>query len=759
VSVTNDQLTLDEARSALRRGHVASARERCEAILRRNSTDAAAWNLLGLAQQQSGQAGEGLDALAKAASLEPQNAKYQHDFGNALLDAGRIDRAITAYRRALRLDQTLAKVHNDLGTAYFQKQWYEQAEACFRQAIQRDPAHGVAHANLGAALRALGRLKEGRKAYQRALLLKVRAALPRVLRWRVDTQPAPALDAHEDKRKALEDVAALVAQRKLAEARKLALQSEQRFPQDPEVLFALAKVLAECFEFGAALKRVAAAIESDGSRIEYYMAQARLLCRLGDRAGAANAAERALRLAPGSAQAHATLAVVYHTWREELAEQAARRAVALEPTLALAQSTLAVTLWASGRLGEAERHAREAVRLEPHDPNAQINLANILNEAGRIEEASIFHRQVAAQDPADPEICLNLGTLALDCNADLAAARHWYAKAQSHGENPHATLSQGVADLLEAQFASGWPKFEARKVLEAKSRHDQFAAFAPWNGQPVRSGRVLVYGEQGLGDEILFASMAQDVMRHVPRVTLLCDPRLHRLFARSFAAIEVVPAARDVVPELTKQADAAVAAGSLGMFFRPEPRAFPEHRGYLVPDEARVREWRNRLDSLSPATFKVGLSWLGGVLKTGRNRRSLSPAELRPLLATPGVAYISLQHGDVTDEVTKLSSMSRTRFHVFPDVTADIDNLAALIAALDLVISVCNTNVHVAGALGKEVWVVAPLVPLWMYGLKDSRMPWYPSARIFRQGDDRRWDVVVQAVTRALDEKLRGRSA
>jgi Flp pilus assembly protein TadD len=753
--VTDEQRALDQARSALRRGNAAAARERCETILRRNASDAAVWNLLGLARQKSGQVDGGLEALAKAASLESYNAKYQHDFGNALLDAGKIDRAITAYRRALRIDETLARVHNDLGTAYFQKDWYEQAEACFRKAIELDPTHGVAHANLGAALRARGRLQEGRKAYQRALLMKVRAALPAILRWQVNL-PAGRLP---EARKSVAEIAALLAQRKLNEARHLALQAEKRFPQDPEVLFAVAKALTERFEFDAALKRVTAAIERDSSRLEFHLAQARLLCRLGNRPAAVDAAERALRLAPDSATAHATLAVVYHGWREELAEQAARRAVELDATLALAQSTLAVTLWSSERLGEAEQHAREALRLEPDEPNHRINLANILNEAGRVEDASVLYRQVAAQNPADPEICLNVGTLALDCDADLAAAHKWHGKAQAYGENPRATLSEGIADLLEARFASGWQKFEARKLLEARSRHEQFSTLPSWNGQPMRSGRLLVYGEQGVGDEILLASMVPDVMRRVPRVTLLCDPRLHRLFARSFPALEVVASPREVVPEVAKNADAVVAAGSLGMLFRPERSKFPNHGGYLVPDEARLHEWRSRLGTLSPGGLKVGVSWLGGVLKTGRNRRSLSLTALRGVLEMPGVTCVSLQHGDVSDEMTRLASTSGTQVHVFPDVTADIDNLAALIGALDLVISVCNTNVHVAGALGKEVWVMAPFVPLWMYGLKEARMPWYPSARIFRQGAERRWDGVVQAVTHALGEKLHGRSA
>jgi len=759
VLVDDEQLGLDQARTALRRGRLAAARERCQAILERNKASAAAWNLLGLALQQSGESDGALAALAKAASLEPNNAQYQHHFGNALLDASKPDRAITAYRRALRIDDGLAEVHNDLGTAYFQKRWYEQAESSFRKAIELDPAHGVAYANLGAALRALGRLHEGRKAFQRALLLKLRAALPSVLRWKVHGSRRHAANAHEDKRKMIEELAALFALRRLDEATNLALDAEKRFPRDPEVLYAVAEVLSERFQFEAALERVTAAIAVDSRRSEYHMAQARLFSRLGQRTGAAEAAQRALMLAPDSAQAHATLAVVYHTWRDELAEQAARRAVELDPTLALAQSTLAVTLWWLGQLDEAEQHAREALRLEPDEANHRINLANILNEAGRVGEASILYRQAAAKEPADPEICLNIGTLALDCDGDLAAARRWYGKAQSYGDNPRATLSQGIADLLEGHFSTGWLNFEARKSLEAKGWHEQFVALPAWNGRPLTSGRLLVYGEQGVGDEILFASMMPDVREHVLQATLVCDPRLRSLFARSFPAVEVVATTRDIVPEVTKTADAVVAAGSLGMPFRRDHAAFPDRLGYLVPDAARVREWQERLRSQSSGPLNIGLSWRGGVLKTGRNRRSLSLEELRPVLELPGINWISLQHGDTEAETAQSARTSGMAIHSFPNVTADIDNLAALIGALDLVISVCNTNVHVAGALGKEVWVMAPFVPLWMYGLKGARMPWYPSARIFRQGSERRWETVIQAVGLALSTRLRDRAA
>ena len=155
-----------------------------------------------------------------------------------------------------------------------------------------------------------------------------------------------------------------------------------------------------------------------------------------------------------------------------------------------------------------------------------------------------------------------------------------------------------------------------------------------------------------------------------------------------------------------------MAAGSLGQYFRRSGEDFPQHRGYLTPDPEKVARWRERL-AANGAGLNVGLSWIGGVQKTGRSRRSLSLDALRPVLALPGTRWVSLQHTDAAAELAAFRQASGIAVEEFPGVTKDMDELAALIAALDSVVSVCNTNVHVAGAIGKEVLVMAPFVPEW----------------------------------------------
>lgn len=680
---------------------------------------------------------------------ETPDAKAWHKQGLELLDAGKIDRAITAFRRALRVDEALAEAHNDLGTAYFEKGWHGEAEKCFRKAISLKPDHAIAHANLGAALREQARLGESRKAFQRALALRIRGLLPAFLRWRIQ-QPPQAAPADENFRKDLQAIADVLGAKDIAKALTLARAAQARYPEEADVLQVAALAYEEAKDIAAALERTRAAIARKPDRAEYHITLARLLVKSGDHAAALEAAMRAAKLEPGSADVHATIAGVYHPWREDLAEQAARRAIELDPASHAGHGNLAAALWGLGRLDEAEPHAREAVRLKPGQISYRANLALIYKDQGRIDEARDLYRGLVADAPDNPKIALDLGTLATECEGDLEAARKWYRKAQQLSGEPRAYLSEALIDLLDGRFETAWEHYEARKqVSDQRYQHASFASTPQWRGEAPPARRLLVYGEQGLGDEIMFASMFGELAARVPRVTLLTEPRLGTLFKRSFPAFEVVAEPRSSQGERAKtlpDIDCVIAAGSLGRLFRRRRGDFPDHRGYLTPDPVKVAAWKERL----PAGLKAGISWIGGMQKTGRSRRSLSLAQLRPVLELPGVSWVSLQYTPASEEIAALASARGPRVAEFPGVTADMDELASLIAALDLVVSVCNTTVHVAGALGKEVLVMAPFVPEWRYGMRGERIAWYPSARVFRQRRYGAWAEVLEEVKARL---------
>lgn len=748
-------MTLDDARAALDRGDFARAEEITTRLVGAEPQNGAAWHLLGLARQKLGQAGPAVEALTKAANHDKRVARYHHDLGNALLDDGKIDRAISAFRRALRIDDAHAEAHNDLGTAYFDKGWHAEAEACFRQAIAHKPDHGIAHANLGAALRAQGRLNDSRRAYQRALLLKLRAALPSFLRWRVAGaagKAAAAPDAEVAKAMAGEFklIAGHITTGRHEQALEAARAAEARYPDNPDALHLHALALEENRKADEAIAKIRAAIRLKPDRTEYHLAHARILVRAWRPDEALNAANEALRLEPGSAQVLATIAGIYHPWRDDLAITTARRAVELDPACDIAHGNLASALWGQSRLEEAEHHAREAVRLNPKHIGFRANLALILKDLGRLEAAQEMYRAMVQDAPNYPKVCMDMGTLAIECEGDVQAAHGWFRKAQAVTDNPRAFLSEAILNLLEHKFETGWPQYESRKkVLDQRPQQEPFERFPVWQGEPLGEERLLVYGEQGLGDEIMFASMYEDLAKRARNVTLLCDVRLGGLLRRSFPGFEIVAAPRE---EFAAQAarlqgiDKAIAVGSLGQHLRRRTEDFPR-RAFLRPDPDKVARWKEKL----PSGKVLGVAWIGGLQRTGRSRRSLTLEQLKPVLLSPGIHWVALQHQDEVDaQIEAFRGASGIALQRFPEAMKDMDELAALIAALDGVISVCNTNVHVAGAIGRQVTVMAPFVPEWRYGLSSERMLWYPNVRVLRQSRYGEWDSVVSAVVRTL---------
>ena len=489
----------------------------------------------------------------------------------------------------------------------------------------------------------------------------------------------------------------------------------------------------------------------DAGAADRLLEQARAASISGQLEEALGLVEAALRHDPGSAPVLAAAAGVLHPWNDARAEALARRALAIDPELGSAHTNLAAALWGQGRLEEAERHCRAALARDPGLRVNRLNLALILRHAGRLEQAAQAYRALLPEALADARFCTEYGNLLVESGGDPAEARGLFRRAQALPGGERAALFEAALDLLLGNFAAGWERYEARRQGFEAQRHRAYAAHPQWRGEALGAGEgLLVYGEQSLGDQIMFASMLPEVLARAPAVTLLCEPRLQALLARSFPGVTVLadpPQGREARLAGLAGVSRQIAAGSLGRLLRGGPGDFPSHDGYLRAEPSAVRAWRERLEALGPG-LKAGISWRGGTQGTGLGRRSI-PAPMLAALDQPGVRWVSLQHGAPHAGVPPLPLAA------FPGATDDIDQLAALCAALDLVVSVCNTNVHVCGALGREVWVLAPLVPEWRYGRSGERMLWYPAARVLRQTRHGDWAPVLAEAAR----RLRARAA
>ncbi len=372
------------------------------------------------------------------------------------------------------------------------------------------------------------------------------------------------------------------------------------------------------------------------------------------------------------------------------------------------------------KLHDAERALaffEAAERLRAGDPDLHDFRGSLYQELGRLPEAFADYERALALRPV-------------------------FALASFH---------QAMAQLLCGDFERGWEGYELRRLSAEYANAP--AGIPRWDGSSLAGRRILVTREQGLGDEIMYASMLPELLARAGGVVLECDPRLAPLFRRAFPAATVfgtepgggLPAA--IAPA---SIDVQIEAGSLARLLRRRAADFPRHEGYLRADPADVARWRERLAALGPG-LKVGIAWTGGVRRTRRELRSLELEQLLPLLGVPGVRFVSLQYTeDARDDIEALRTRHGIDIAHWPEAIADYDQTAALASAVDLVISVCTSLVHLGGALGRPVWVMVPVGPEWRYGNAGTGMPWYPSVRLFRQQAYRDWAPVIAAVAAEL---------
>jgi tetratricopeptide (TPR) repeat protein len=427
-----------------------------------------------------------------------------------------------------------------------------------------------------------------------------------------------------------------------------------------------------------------------------------------------------------------------------------QRAVTLEPGSSTARSNLALCLRRLDRHDEAESELRRALDLAPGDTWTATNLALVVRELGRPLEARALLEPHLARHPGAVDVRCALAAALQDLGDLNGACAHYDAALACDPGSGAARLGRGMLRLSCAEFARGWDDYEGRYDSDETPRRG--FPFPEWDGGGFAGRAVLVYAEQGLGDEIMFANCLPDLIAEARRVVIECDPRLEPLFARSFPEAAVFGATRTPEHAWLDRAgaiDVQLAAGSLPRRYRRAAPDFPEHSGYLHADSGRVRHYRERLAALGSGR-KVGLAWRGGLMRTRRAIRSIAPELLGPLMARTDLRFVSLQRGDVDEDLARMHSAGgRSPVH-WSEVPDDPDEAAALMVALDATITVCSSVVHLGGALGARVLAMVPASPEWRYLRSGDRLPWYPSVEVVRQQRAGDWAAVIECVTQRV---------
>ena len=518
-------------------------------------------------------------------------------------------------------------------------------------------------------------------------------------------------------------------------------------PQNADALHLLGMLAFECRHYDTAATSIRRAIQSNGRRADFHNNLGNVLQEQEHFDEAIAAYGRALEIQPDYAGALHNLGNAHRgleDWDE--AEACYRRAALLRDEWPEVHSNLGIVLRRQGRLKEAEaccqRAIEQAGEFAASAAMGHNNLGLILADQNRLDEAAACYATAASLAPDFAEPHHNLG-IVLERQSKHDEALDSYQRAiDRRADYAEAHFNRSLIWLMQGDLRRGWSEYEWRGRAHGRPQRPGPATCAD---SSLASKTVLIEAEQGIGDEIMFASCYREIIDRAEACYLQCDPRLVDLLARSFPSAHVVARTKRTAGEAPLETDLVLRAGSLPRLLRPTLESFPRHRGYLVPDAARLEQWSDRFDALGEG-LKVGISWRGGVTPLARSVKSTTLDAWAPLFALGDrVHWINLQYGDCREELQQARDRHCLTIHDWPeaDPLADLDDFAARVAALDLVISVSNTTVHVAGALAVPVWTLLADPPPWRWKLEREDSSWYPSMRLLRQSRPGVWSDVL----------------
>jgi Flp pilus assembly protein TadD len=612
----------------------------------------------------------------------------------ALVENNRIDLAVVRLQALLVETPDSVELRNCLGVAYARQRRTADAAQQFRRAVEADARSVVGWSNLATALRELGALVEAE------------VALREVIRLQPD---------HREARFRLADLCR--HQGRSAEAIEAYQSLLDAKPDDMEALNSLGILLEE--------------------------------------SGRAQEAERlyreALKKRLDAPDLHTNLGVALAAqgrWEECLA--CYRDAIRGNPTSAVFHNNIGNALRQLTQLDEAERHLRDATRLRPDYPEAHNNLGIVFSHKGEGRETERCYRRALELRPGYAEAHNNLGVLLNDIAGPGHAVEHFSQALALRPDYPEARLNRALAWLSLGDYERGWPEYEFRWKGKANTPRS-YPNRPLWDGSDPAGKTILLHPEQGLGDSIQFLRYAKLLAQRGGRVVFEAPRPLAEL-AQTCPGIAAVVGASQLAPEFDYHTPLLSLPRFLGT---RRPADIPSGVPYLLPDRARAAYWREELTGIEG--LRVGIVWQGNPQHKGDRTRSLRLARFAPLAAVMGTRLLSLQKGFGHEQLADFAQ----QFDI-ADLgrrTADdsLADMAALVMCLDLVVCVDTAMAHLAGALGRPVWMLLSYNADWRWLRDRADTPWYPTMRLFRQPRPGDWDSVYASVATELGRAVEKR--
>ena len=473
--------------------------------------------------------------------------------------------------------------------------------------------------------------------------------------------------------------------------------------------------------------------------------------KLGSSDKALAALNRAKQLTPDKSAVHYNIGNIYMDQGAlRPAMSAYRQALRTNPKFGDASNNLGETLIRQGDHSAAIAEFRRGLIYNPDHLGLLINLGNAVFQEGNTVEALIHLNQAREIAPDLVVTHRNLGNV-LRISGRLNEAEETLKRAIELAPNDaESRVLMAFCLFAVGRFNVGWEEYAWRwKSSEHEPPREFLAPF--WQGEPLKGKQMLIWGEQAVGDELMFASIYNDLLDVGAEIYIETEFRLRPLFERSFPTFKIFSRRNPPDQALTeKPFDYQIAAGDLGKYLRKSAFDFINKPPFLRANPKSVRAFRDRYSATANGRRLIGISWKTNNEQTGISR-SIPIEILRPILTNPGTLFINLQYGEISEDIDKISDFG---CEIINDPNVDplknMEIAAAQIASLDLVITVANTTAHISGALGIPTYLILSRNPDWRWGSGERGTPWYSSVEFYRQQKNNDWNLPINKIQEKL---------
>lgn len=643
----------------------------------------------------------------------------------ALHQGGDAVGAQALYRKVLKHDPRHFDSLHLLGLTYVQQGELARGAEQISAALAVRPGFAEAHYNLGHALLSLGRPADALASFERAIALNGRDPL-----------------SHFERGNALKELG------RSAEAMQSFEAALGLVPRFADAHNNIGVVLKDEGRFEEALAHYDKAISLRPSYAEAHSNRGNVLKELERFEEALASYDRAIALRPDYAEAYSNRGnALARLGSPERALESHDRAISLRPDYAEGHNNRGNALKDLGRLDQALASFDTALRLRPDYAEALSNRGGALAELGRLDEALADHDRAVSLKPKSAEAWCSRGNALVDLDRPMDALASYEEAMRLKPAFAMARYNASLVALRKRDFATGFDFYRARFAAEKPGARGPETVLPPWDGAAC-DGEVLLWAEQGLGDEVFFAAMLS-LVDPAQKIALSADKRLHPALARSFPHVRLI--GREVTEQRVEGPFVAQAAvGDLGFLLKVDAARIAQRRyPYLIADQARRAALRVA-NSPAGGELVCGVAWRSGNMKLGHHR-SVALADFAPLLQLPGLRLVNLQYGQVEEEIAGVAARLGSTVNIAGDVDVfnDIEGLLALIDACDVVFTIDNVTAHLAGALGKLAVVLVPAGQgrHWYWG-GESRSLWYPSLTLAYQQVIGSWREPVTEASR-----------